>query len=486
MKDSVEFINDNSKLNLQAGDLFDRIINLKFTCEEVSTGNREAFVIRSDYELVFPDSDFTTDRSQEGYYENSKNRFIVRRCTYKPSIKVQCKMVTSNVGTSIGITVSNFFMLSKDGKHLRSFNASQYRIVSVEVVMGYWGQLKNSLNPDEKDGEKLLASYFNLQAVNGADKISITNGKPIIVTTEKLPPDSAIHIKGYVADIYSSPVRITEISTPVDALAKPVATSGTDLKGVLFDEVTRRYISGHRVLEAINTEHNSALKTQLPTFASDEDKPIIINGKEIKPETSTGQMSASDAKEYGVQVFLSDGAKKVKLRQIYDSNGEKKDRKIYFEAGWTIGQTITRIVSYMDTELDFTFSLNGDVLIYTPEEMQDVETLSKTFDTQGLYKTTVLYDKQLYNGRLPAVYNINVDAVATIVCPFFTFIQPFQYVEFASRYALTSLVSYYASYNPTIYRFLVINASISFATVDDVNEVQISAVSARNSEENEE
>ena len=486
MNDTVEFINDEGKLNLRAGDLFDRIINLKFTCEEVSTGKRESFVIRSDYELVFPNTELTTDRSQEGYYENNKNKFLIRRCTFKPSIKVQCKMVTSNVGTSIGITVSNFFMLSKDGKHLRSFNASQYRIVSVEIVMGYWGQLKYSLNPDEKDGAKLLESYFNIQAVNGADKISITNGKPIIVTTEKLPPDSAIHIKGYVADIYSSPVRITEVSTPVDALEKPVATSGTDLSGVLFDNITRRYISGHRVLATINEEHNSALKTQLPVFASDEDKPIIINGKEVKPDTSTGQMSVADAKEYGVQVYLSEGAKKVKLRQIYDSNGEKQDRKIYFEAGWTIGQTITRIVSYMDTELDFTFSLNGDVLIYTPQEMQDVETLSKTFDTQGLYKETVLYNKQLYNGRLPAVYNINIDAVATIVCPFFTFIQPFQYIEFASRYALTSLVSYYASYDPTIYRFLVISANISFATVDDVNEVHITAVSARNSEENEE
>ena len=149
--------------------------------------------------------------------------------------------------------------------------------------------------------------------------------------------------------------------------------------------------------------------------------------------------------------------------------------------GWTVGQTVARIMSYMDKELDYTFSLDGDILIYTPTEMQDAEGLTKAFHSQNLYKNTVLANSKLYNGRLPAVYNINIDAVATIVCPFFTFIQPFQYVEFASRYALTSVVTYFASYKPTIYRFLVISATISFATVDDVNEVQITAVSARDS-----
>ena len=55
------------------------------------------------------------------------------------------------------------------------------------------------------------------------------------------------------------------------------------------------------------------------------------------------------------------------------------------------------------------------------------------------------------------------------------------YINASVIKALTSVVSYYASYKPTIYRFLVINASISFATEEAVNEVQITAVSARDS-----
>lgn len=469
MSERAEFINDKSKINLQAGDLFDRIINLKFVCYDEINKKAEEFVIRSDYELILPNSDFSSESRQA-------KGFIIRRCTNKPSIKVQVTMVTSNTGTSIGVTVSNFFMLSSDGKHLRSFNESQYRISSLEIVMGYWGQLKDSLDPDTSS----IDDYFDIKAIKGADRIVINGGKPIVVTTEKLPPDSALHIKGFVGDIYSSPVAISDITTPAKALEKPVMSSGTDFEQVLFNNITRRYINGNERFKANNLTSVLSYNKVAPISAKDAEKGIKIGDKTIKP-SAEGLLDEADAKQYGIKVYLSEEAKKVKIRKLYDGEGNEVDKKVYFEAGWTVGMTVTRIMSYMDKELEYTFSLNGDLLVYTPKELSDPETLSKAFKTQGLYENTVLANQTLYNNRLPAVYNINIDAIATITCPFFTFIQPFQYVEFASRYALTSLVSYYASYKPTIYRFLVIKALISFATVDDVNEVQLTAVSARDS-----
>lgn len=443
----AHFIDNENKINLTPSDMFDRIINLKLVCKDKASGATETFVIRSDYELVYPGTTFNTDRTGE----NFNGKFIIRRCTQKPSIKVQCKMVTSNTGTSIGITVSNFLMLTHDGQHLRSFNAEDYTIESVVVVMGYWGQLQNSIDFNKTRAEDILDDYFNPKAVNGADSIAITNGKPIIVTTEKLPPDSAIHIKGYVADIYSSPVKVSKTDTVVKALDKPVAKSGTKFEQVLFENITKRYINGHKVMGL--------------------DKEFELD--------DNNQLSEADARDYGVKVFLSEKASKTTVEKITDSNGNKIDRKIYFEAGWTIGQTLTRIFSYMNLDLDYTFNLNGDVIVYTTKEMQNPEDLTRSCNEQGMYKDTVISKKELYDSRIPAVYNINIDAVATIVCPFFTFLQPFQYIEFASRYALNGLVSYYANYAPTVHRFLVINASISFATVDDVNEVQITAVSAK-------
>jgi hypothetical protein len=473
MSERIEFTSDENKLNLTAGDLFDRIINLKINCINNKTNELESFVIRSDYELVYSNVDLNNFTSLS---KSKVRNYTIRRCTFKPSIKVQCKMVTSNTATSVDIFIHNFFMLSKDGKYLRSFNSQQYSIKSVDIAMGYWGQFKDTLNPDSLNA---IQQYFDIKAENGADMISISSSSetPIVVTTDKLPPDSILHLHGYVADIYGSPVSITNIDSAQKMFTKPSATSGSTLESIFFDSITRRYINPHTYMDnkAIGT-----LNIKRLTPVTKDSKVEFIRKLILDPNTN--QMSIADAKQYGVKVYLSDGASKSKIKRIYDSENNEKDRKIYFEDGWTIGQTITRIMTFIDAELEFTFTLEGNVLIYTPQEMiENIQSLNDTYKRKGVYKDTTLANKTWYNNALPAVYNINIDSVATIVCPFFTFIEPFQYVEFASRYALTSTVAYYASYKPTIYRFLVISASISFATEEAINEVQLTAVSARDS-----
>lgn len=460
----VVFSSDESKLHLTPSDLFDRIINLKLVCEDKTTGEMETFVIRSDYELVYTNVDVDNFVRKQ---EVTNKKYMIRRCTFKPSIKVQCKMVTSNTATSVDIFINNFFMLTKDGNYIRSFNESQYYIKSVTIAMGYWGQFENTVDPTSKNA---LEQYFDIKAENGADSLMLSS--PIVVTTDKLPPDSTLRLHGYVADIYSSPVGVTNIKEAQDALKKPSATSSSTMNEIFYENITRRYINPHSYMK--DKKIGSLGMKKLVPVSKDSDVEFI---RSLVLDPETNQLSDADAKEYGVKVYLSDEVKNVKMKKTYDSDGKEVDRKIYFEPSWTIGQTIVRIMSYMDAELEFTFDLNGDVLIYTPKEMlSKLEELGKQYNKN--YKDTVLAQEDLYKNAIPAVYNINIDAVATIVCPFFTFIQPFQYVEFASRYALTSVVAYYASYKPTIYRFLVINASISFATEEAVNEVQITAVSA--------
>lgn len=457
----AELIPNEQKTSLKVGDIFDRIINLKLNCCDNITGLKESFVIRSDYELVWINQTF----DDRGGISIGNRQYLIRRCSMKPSIKVQCKMVTSNTGTSIDVYINNFFMLTADGKNLISFNASQYSIETVEIVMGYWSQFQLPFNQVPTYEE-----YFNLEARNGSDKIVIT--EPVVVTTEKLPPDSVLHLHGFVGEIYTDPVALTTVSTPVQAMAKPVASSGSELEQVMFENITRRYFNYHTVVDNSNI-HTLKKNVPVSTISS---LPVAVV---IEP---TGQMSEANAKAYGVKVYLSEEVKKLKLQKKLDADGKEIEQNVYFEQGWTIGQTIARIMSFLDAELEFTFSNTGEVLIYTAKEMvSNVHGIADEYDKQGLYKHTVLANKLLYDGKLPAVYNINVDAVATIVCPFFTFIEPFQYVEFASRYALTSNVAYFASYAPTISRFLVISATISFATQEEVNEVQITAVSAKES-----
>lgn len=464
MSDSAVFITNEQKLNLKAGDMFDKIINLKINCMN-KDGQEESFVIRSDYELIYPDSSLNIDGDMIPYLRNS---CIIRRCSIKPSIKVQCKMVSSNTGINAEVYVTNFFMLTHNGKHLRSFNSSQYKIKSVEIAMGYWGQFRigeesESLAPSFED-------YFNIDAKNGADKITLTG--TIVVTTDKLPPDSVLHIKGYVADVYSSPVAVSKITDAEKALSNPVASSGKGFEEVCYSLITRRYLNKHYFTDGAGSKIKTGKRNVAVSDIEDYDVPVNF-------DPDTGLLSTTDADKYGVKVYLSNEAKKIAIPKARDEQDNEVEKVLYFEAGWTIGQTIARIITFMEAELDYTFTKKGDVLIYSTSEVTDPKKLNDAFETEGLYEDTVLANKKFYNNRLPAVYNINIDAVATITCPFFTFFEPFQYIEFASRYALTSVVSYFASYSPTIYRFLIINASISFATVDEVNEVQITAVSAR-------
>ena len=465
-------IKDEQKLNLTSEDLFDRIINLKINCVDIANGNqRESFVIRSDYEIVYPEVRDTVDTPVDGTIIPSLgNRCIIRRCTVKPSIKVQCKMVTSNVGTNVEVFVSNFFMLTKDGKHLRSFNNSQYVIESVEIAMGYWGQFRIGKESDYT--VPTYDEYFTIDAKNGADKITVTGA--IVVTTDKLPPDSVLHIKGYVGDIYSSPIAVSNIKTVEQATAKPVISSNEGLEQILYDNITRRYLNKHYFTEGEGAK--------IPFIKKNiQVSDIETYGLPVTYDPETGLITPADADKYGTKVFLSDQVKELSIPQAFDSEGNAYNKEFYFESGWTIGQTIARIATFMCTDLNYTFNRKGELLVYLAKEAGDVKSLYTSFFKEGVYKDTVLVNKALYDNKLPAVYNINVDAVATIVCPFFTFFEPFQYVEFASRYALTSLVSYFASYSPTIYRFLVINALISFATVDELNEVQITAVAMNES-----
>lgn len=467
MIESASFISDAEKVNLSAGALFDRIINLKITCVDVDTQMKEVFVIRSDYEMVIPDATLPLDSSVASSVRGS---YVIRRCTHKPSIKVQCKVVSSNTGINADVYVSNFFLLTSDGKHLRSFNNSQYEIESVEIAMGYWGQFKRS----KESPVPTYDEFFDIKAENGADKITLT-GK-ITVTTDKLPPDSVLHIHGYVANIYGSPVAISDLTTE-DGIGKPTAKSGDNLKDVLYKCVTRRYLNTHYFTDGEGKNQELGSRMIRVSEIAYYDIPVSY-------DKVTGLLSEADADKYGVKVYVTEKAKSITFPKIKDSDENEVDKIYSFESGWTVGETIARIITFAQADISYTFNRNGDVLVYSLDEVTTPDSIYESFMQEGLYDKTVLNNPTFYDKRLPAVYNINVDAVATIVCPFFTFFEPFQYIEFASRYALTSVVSYFASYAPSVYGFLVISANISFATVDDINEVQITAVASRKATKN--
>lgn len=431
----TKFATNEDKLNFSSDILLDRVINLKLKCasknEKGEIISIDEFVIRSDYEIVTVGENVLSK-------PNEHRKYIIRRCIHKPSIKVQCNMVTAETGTSIDVFVSNFFIFTSDGQHLRNFSSDKYQVIGVEIAMGYWGQFKNTVDIND------INTFFDIKAINGADKITISN--VTYVTTDKLPPDSVIHIKGFVGSVLSSPIALPTIKSVDEALSKPTVTSDSKLKDLFFNEITRRYTKS--------------------AFTKNG-----INALGIKD----GMMSKESANKNGVRVYLTKSVENLKINSKPDSDGNKVVSKVYYESRYTIGQTISAIISALDSGLTYRFTNKGDLLIMNISESSNAIDMNKQFEEEMKLYADEPFEK-IYKNELPAVYNINIDAVATIVCPFFTFIEPFQKIKFASKYALTSLVSYFADYNTNINEFIVIKVSLSFATVDNVNEVQITAV----------
>lgn len=465
MNKITHLLPEEDLVRLSANDLFDRIINVKLNCRDQLTENAESYVIRSDYEVIYPDSNTPIDGT---IIPSKKHSYIIRRCSVKPSIKVHTKMVTSSLGTQVDLYLSNFFLLTNDGKHLMSFSSDRYVVETVEIAMGYWGQFARNDVLSSLTVEDLM----EVEAKNGADKITVTD---ITVTnTEKLPPDAVLHIKGFVGAVYSSPVGVSGITTPQMAVTNPTASSDDDLAKILYDNITRCFLNKHYFTEGAGSALPPAKR-----YITVSEKNEVYFPAVVAVDPVTGTMLPAVADLYGTKVYLSEGAQKIKIPKRYDSQGNEQKISLYFESGYTIGMTLARIGSYLAEELNYTFDNNGDVLVFLPKEGMNPDELYKAFNKNKVYDNSTFSKKSLYDSKLPAVYNINIDAIATITCPFYTFLEPFQMIEFASRYALTNLVSYFANYNPAVNRFLVINYTVSFATVDDVNEVQITAVSQK-------
>ena len=531
---------NKDSLQLQAGDLFDRVINLKFlTSEQVTTkegGNGveryvDEFVLRSDYELV--DTKFVENVANGTVsYSQDKKISCIRKCRLKPSVKVQYKQVAGNTQIELDIFVQNFFMLDSEGKTLMSFSNAKGRLASVEIQMGYFGQFADFFKGNE-NGVPTLEQYFDFTVK--PEGVQTITCNVTYCQTDKLPPDSTMHIHGFVGSCYTQPVTDKMITD--DNQTSSIELSTVDTSSVYMYEKGKnafRFKSFAHYL--YNNVTRRFLRNKIPATNIKEVKNLKIKFKD-------GGVCLDDdsSLKYGVIVFLSkgvvgDGKSEVFLgkQQMYDSNGKplkgKKSSEFTKElSGDTPMKALNSFSSFQSGRLRVQPLDNGCYLMFLNEEMKHAEKLSEmdwyAFDPRlgkngvdldgdgevkaselGLVKCT--YDEILRYvndslggkaknmnffdyinslkaknievkniNRLPAVYNIAYDkALCTITCPFFYFLTPFQKFYFASRYAVSSMVAYYLDQENKEMEFTMIWQSVSFATVENINDVQICCV----------
>lgn len=465
---NLNLLDDKYKTSLNSLDLFDRVINLKLTANvKNSDVVAQEFVIRSDYEFYYPQ--LTQSVAENDFTKFSSFRLgQIRKCQYKPDIKVQYKQHSLGTITEVDIFIKNFCMLDSSGQLIKNFNSQELQLTKVELAMGYFGQFESTLRANK--GMISSAQLFNFddKLLIGKGITKITLGT-VYVQTDSLPPDMTVHIHGYVGNITFQPLsneladkvyptkynQILINGNVVDS-SKKSKDYDTIIGKTFFQYVTKKWLA-----EGVPP------KTRLLKVIASADF------------ASKGLLSDMDAKRYGIKVYFSTQAKQYAKqydteKTVLDANGIQvaKQQITIEDANTAMEQAnlIKNIFGMQDFCLAFIPSSNN-LFLFHNTEMTDINKMIKGTNLEVEYKKDAV--ATYWDKKLPAVYNITTDSLCTIVCPFFFFLNPFEEFSFESRYALSGLVNYYSALNNKTNKFHSLWQIVSFATVEDINECHI-------------
>ena len=217
-------LSDKDKVSLTENDLYDKVINLKLYVKNKDGTEKDTYVIRSDFELFYPNLMKSVAKNDITSFVEEK-KCLIRKCQNKPSIKIQYKRVSLNSSIEVDIFVHNFYMLDQAGNIINGFNQTSYPLSRVDISMGYFGQFQALF------ADKLPNNPEDLTTVGFATDNSSSVGHGITTITmsgvnytqmDKLPPDSILHIHGYIGNTLMSKVEPKENSATYDEIVKSI------------------------------------------------------------------------------------------------------------------------------------------------------------------------------------------------------------------------------------------------------------------------
>lgn len=249
MNNSSSFIATGKQSQLQSDiSFFDKVINLQFIKRNSKSGNKTAFTIRSDYEMI-------TD---------NKGNYSFARMPMKPDIRVQYKQVASETAIQIYIHVTNFRTVTTEGAMNNKFSVTEGEetIEEVYIEMGYFNQMPDFTNPSNNLTKE---DYLDISKTSGRGT-KILKGKILSVYPTKLPPDGITTFMLTVASVTNSlgsPQKLNDNMT---------------YKKYLFESITKR-----------------VLRVGIP---ENVERRLLESGE---------AMTDSEAEKYGVKILCSKG-----------------------------------------------------------------------------------------------------------------------------------------------------------------------------------
>lgn len=474
INDNSGFLHDEDKTQLGIYDLYDRVVNLKLYTTAKDSENKEyiqdTYVIRSDFEPKFHNLEKSVIENNTLQF-STQNSYQIVKCNYKPSIKVQYKRVSMSTPVSVDIYIHNFFMLDRTGKMLKNFNNLTNQLSKIELAMGYFGQFENSLKPTASSVDDITMEDlfdFSEERLNPNGITLITISDVAYVQTDSLPPDMVVHIHGYVGNYYSPSesemISIDKKGIPdnyldivgKNELVKKSSIGGTYIENLFFNCVTKNWTRQGLTLD----EKNNIKGTDI----------LISNAVAM---TVKDELTEEYAKEYGILVYFSNGARKFaeEWGKINSVDKDISNKVAKASTALEKANAVLAALALSDELMILPIDTTGNLLCYLSKELENIKEMLKGTALEQAYKGTSV--STYWKDKLPAVYNITTDALCTINCPFFFFINPFQKFYFKTRYALGGMVSYYANFNATEDEFYALWQTVSFATVENVNECTI-------------
>jgi hypothetical protein len=513
---------------LSSDDLFDRIINLKFVRWDTSE-----FVIRSDYEPVFQ-----KDGSIQFAVCRPKPRIKVsyKQVSEDTAIRVEIEVAGLFIDKTQGdpLTVQNeAFQDSLDP-------TKGNPVTNIVVQLGYRGQFPDWTDPLIHRDPHLYYALYNPYVKRGEEAKSGMELLVTVLNTdtEGAPPDQITRFNGIIGTAETgllwSHTEEDLIKTTADF--EPDKNGKPYLYQELYQWITRRFIRPdilHRVVTKYDAEGRivpgeqrvyiydlagyrkklqppdippwkpgelaaaqpseaapwkveaaaqqalasaAGIGAPVPGAAAPEEQP----GAEWEELALVdGILSEDDAELFGLPCRLSARllsfamTEKPAYGAVHADSGTLLPRQIVLtdDPRNTIASQIN---AFQDAYGCLRYFVMPDGGYYFYHEDEQKEDLFMNTRIQGLLAANNGGVRRAY--VLPAVYDIAYGGTRTIRCPFFHLIAPMTVLFFSARYYTGSLVGFYYRPEKKDAKYLVLQASIEFATDGEENTMTLMCV----------